>query len=146
MGAGESNSEAWTMRCDGASAVHEVTIFAQDFAAGQGLSPIVAARLAIVIEELVTNVVEHGMVAADGPVDLAMSVETCGVRIIFVDPGLSFDPRLAPVATPDPEGRGGGAGIDLIKAWTEIVDYRTADGLNRLELLLPLDGGAEPEQ
>lgn len=134
------------MRCDGARAVHEATILAQDFAADQGLSSLAAARLAIVIEELVTNAVEHGGVAPGDPVDLAVSAEVDKVRIIFVDPGLSFDPRLAPVATPDPEGRGGGAGIDLIKAWTEIVDYRTAEGLNRLELLLPLESGAETEQ
>ena len=120
-------------------------MLARTFAEDQGLSSIAAARLAIVIEELVTNVVEHGGVAADGPVDLALLAETGSVRIIFVDRGLSFDPRLAPVAARDLEGRGGGAGIDLIKAWTSIVDYRTVEGLNRLELLFPLDGadGAE---
>jgi serine/threonine-protein kinase RsbW len=30
--------------------------------------------------------------------------------------------------------RGGGAGIDLIKAWAEIIDYGSRNGQNRLLL------------
>jgi hypothetical protein len=40
-----------------------------------------------------------------------------------------------PVETPD---RGGGAGIGLVRAWAQFVDYRITEQGNRLELLLPL--------
>jgi anti-sigma regulatory factor (Ser/Thr protein kinase) len=140
MDAGESKSEPWTVRCDGADAVHSATTLARDFGAHHRLAPTVAVRLAIVIEEIVANAVEHGQVGADDPVDLTIALETGGVRITFVEPGLPFDPRQASPVTPEHEQRGGGAGLDLVRSWARIVDYRTIDGVNRLELILPHGG------
>jgi anti-sigma regulatory factor (Ser/Thr protein kinase) len=140
MDAGESKSEPWTVRCGGADAVHGATTLARDFGAHHRLAPTVAVRLAIVIEEIVANAVEHGQVGTDDPVDLTIAFEADGVRIILVEPGLPFDPRQASPVTPEHERRGGGAGLDLVRSWARIVDYRTIDGVNRLELILPRGG------
>ena len=92
-----------------------------------------AARLAIMIEELVMNLVEHGGLGADGMIELVLTHEDGVVAIMLSDTGAAFDPRAAESNEAIPE-RGGGAGIDLVRAWAEIVDYRSHAGRNRLIL------------
>ncbi|TAK14028.1 MAG: ATP-binding protein, partial [Rhizorhabdus sp.] len=91
------------------------------------------ARLVIIIEELVTNLVEHGGVAADGMIELVLTQQAGAIGIALSDSGIAYDPRSddPDAAMPD---RGGGAGIDLIKAWAEIIDYGSRNGQNRLLL------------
>jgi len=55
------------------------------------------------------------------------------VRMSFSDAGVPFDPRRAPDEGPNLE-RGGGAGLALIRGWSEIEDYRRRRGRNRLVL------------
>lgn len=95
------------------------------------------ARLSIIIEELVANLYEHGGVTAEQQVELRLASEPGGIRITILDPGTPFDPRSAPTPRARPE-RGGGAGIDMVSAWAEYVDYQVTDKGNRLELLLPV--------
>ena len=109
------------------------------FAEAQALSADALARLAIVVEELVANLVEHG--GAEGsPVVLALARRPHEIALTLIDRGLYFDPRAAPATTSIPE-RGGGAGIALLLAWTRITCYARVDGANRLDLTLPLKHG-----
>lgn len=108
---------------------------AQAFGLDAGLEIATAARLAILVEELVFNLVEHGGIGADGDIELTLTRDDRGLAIILSDTGEPFDPRLAESDEAIPD-RGGGVGIDLIKAWSDIVDYRSQDGRNRLELRL----------
>jgi serine/threonine-protein kinase RsbW len=136
MGGRESNSRAITL--GGEDAVHTATATARSFAAEFGLGHDDASRLCIVIEELVTNLYEHGGVTGGDRVELALAREPDGVRIVLGDPGTAFDPRNATRrAIPD---RGGGAGVNLVGAWTQILDYQRISGVNTLSLLLPLRG------
>jgi anti-sigma regulatory factor (Ser/Thr protein kinase) len=136
MGGRESNSLVITL--GGEDAVHAATAAARSFAAEFGLGHDDTARLCIVIEELVTNLYEHGGVSGGDRVKLAFASEPGGVRIVLDDPGIAFDPRgTASGAVPD---RGGGAGVNLVRAWTQILDYRSIGGVNTLSLLLPLRG------
>jgi serine/threonine-protein kinase RsbW len=93
-------------------------------------------RLAIVLEEWVMNVVEHGVPHPSSRIVLRLAGGATGVRITVSDAGMAFDPRAVALATPNPD-RGGGAGIALILAWATIEDYRRARGRNRLVLALP---------
>ncbi|WP_156679587.1 ATP-binding protein [Sphingomonas profundi] len=97
-------------------------------------------RLAIVVEELILNIVEHG--AADGgAIDLMLAREGDEIRLVIEDAGIFFDPRdVEPPATL-PQ-RGGGVGLALVRAWTRIDRYARANGRNRLELAIPLGGEA----
>jgi anti-sigma regulatory factor (Ser/Thr protein kinase) len=106
---------------------------AQDFGAQCRLDTGHAARLAIMIEELVTNLVEHGGIGEHGVVELVLTQEEGVIAIALSDTGVAFDLRAVDSGECIPD-RGGGAGIDLVRAWAEIVDYRSGNGENRLIL------------
>lgn len=129
----DSNSVSLTIRCTGADAVHAMVEGAQQYCLDRGLEPDQGARLVIVVEELVANLVEHGGVAADGLIELVLTQEQGAIAIALSDSGVAFDPRSDDPDAGIPE-RGGGAGIDLVKAWAEIVDYQSGNGRNRLLL------------
>jgi len=121
----------------GAGAVGEATIAARAFAVLQGIADSDVSRLCVIIEELVANLYEHGGVTCDDGVELSLSNTTDGIKIVLADPGQPFDPRTAISAKPEP-ARGGGAGINIVQAWTRFVDYSVQPERNRLELLMPI--------
>lgn len=118
---------------DGPESVHRAVALAQSFAAEHRLAPDQNAKLAVLVEEAVTNIYEHG--AADAGW-LALAPDPAGICILLADNGRAFDPRsVAGSDLPNME-RGGGAGLTMIRAWAEIADYRREDGFNLLELVL----------
>lgn len=105
-----------------------------NFAEDVGLSPGMAARLTITVEELVANALEHG---GAGEITLELADHADRIDLILLDNGLTFDPREASAADlPNPE-TGGGVGLALVKAWSRIDSYAREGGSNRLELSLP---------
>lgn len=94
-------------------------------------------RLSIVVEEWVANVVEHGEAAPGSRIAVGLVLREDMVLIVFSDPGRPFDPREAAFGGPDLE-RGGGAGLELIRAWSRIVAYQRRGGRNRVILEMPL--------
>lgn len=131
----DSKSAQVTIGCNGATAVAVLTAAARSFAGDAGLAPATAARLAILVEELVANAREHGGVSDAERIELALGLEQGAAYLTLRDPGRPFDPRLHATGGPNPE-RGGGAGLELVRNWAEIVDYRRADGWNELRLRL----------
>lgn len=106
---------------------------AHDFAGEAGLDPRLAARLAIVVEELVSNVLRHGAAAA---IDMLLERHEGTVRLVLEDDGARFDLRDALAAPgPDPVS-GGGVGLEMVKAWANIRVYVREGNANRLELEL----------
>ena len=97
------------------------------------------ARLCIVVEELITNLCEHGVCDTQHDIALELFERPSGLGLVFEDNGAPFDPRSVPGGDDVPD-RGGGAGLRLVNAWSEIVGYETAEGRNRLELLVRLSG------
>lgn len=137
MDAGESNSNEMNCTVVGRDAVSQATVAARAFGEAQWLSEDELARLCIIVEELLTNLYEHAGLTEQHEVRLTLQSEVGGIRMVITDPSPPFDPRLKQGASQQPE-RGGGAGIDIVRAWAEFVDYcATKDG-NRLELFLPL--------
>lgn len=128
---------SWSLK--GADAVTQASNAARAFGEAQWLGEDELARLSIVIEELVANLYDHGGVGPDDEVRLELASEDAGLRIVIVDPGTPFDPRQPPKRINRPE-RGGGAGIDIVQAWTHLVSYEATDEGNRLELILPVLG------
>lgn len=133
MGSRDSKSPSVTIRCNGIEAVHRMVVGAQAFSEECGLESGHGARLAIIVEELVYNLVEHGGIGDDGLIELVLTHERGVVGIALSDSGVAFDLRDAGSERETPE-RGGGAGIDLVRAWAEIVDYGSVAGRNRLLL------------
>lgn len=133
----ESYSEGSVIELRGEDAVTHAIDAARAFGESEWLSEDETARLCIVVEELVANLYEHGGVGNDDPVELTLSSDGSVVRVCITDPGTPFDPRTAPRGNRHVE-RGGGAGIDIIHAWVDVVDYQVTPNGNRLELLLPI--------
>lgn len=139
------------MRCNSPkSAVHNVQLAADEaaiaaaivatetFADAVGCAGEWRARLLILIEELVANLVDHGALPAGSAIGLALVLTEDAVRFELADSGHPFDPRgAAPDDAALPPQEGGGAGLRLLAAWARIVDYAGADGINRLLVDVP---------
>src|SRR5690349_3434133 len=137
MGSSDSESPPVTICCNGTDAVHRLVEAAHGFSGDCRLSERHAAKLAIIVEELVFNLVEHGQVGDSGEIELLLAREADSVTIVLSDTGLAFDLRTTESAEVIPE-RGGGAGIDLIRAWAEVINYRSEAGRNRLDLRMSI--------
>jgi serine/threonine-protein kinase RsbW len=98
----------------------------------------VADRLAIIVEELMENLVEHAVQPAGAVIRLGLWVDAGRVWVKLVDQAAPFDPRHAEV-TPIP-ARGGGAGLTMVRAWARIEAYDRDSDHNVLLLSLPLAG------
>jgi len=135
---GESIPATLRLSLTGPQAVHAATSCARDFAALQEIDSAAAARLAIAVEELVTNLYEHGGLGADDAIELSLSRSADAVSLTITDQGMPFDPRSAEQSPAVPE-RGGGAGLALVRAWASESDYEVGEKGNRLTISLPLD-------
>jgi serine/threonine-protein kinase RsbW len=105
------------------------------------LPPADHSRLAIMIEELLANLFEHGRTGPNSVIVLRLVRHPDHVQLVLEDGGPSFDPAAADLEAPIPE-RGGGAGLALVRAWAEQLSYAAGAELNRLELrysLTPAD-------
>ena len=138
MGAGKRFSTQVSAGDDPAAASLAALAVAEDFASEAGLDARGGARLAVVVEELVSNAIRHG--AADGAIDIDLSL-TAGdgeIALALVDDGVAFDPTAdRNFAGPDAE-TGGGVGLALVKAWANAFSYRRDGGRNVIELRLRL--------
>jgi len=121
-----------------AQAIGEALAAARDFASSIGLDERAAARLAIVIEEIVSNALRHGMNGGTIACTLTLEETSEGVAIGFDDTGLPFDPTAVGAFTGPDRRTGGGVGLELVRAWTTRLGYARADGHNRLSLILPI--------
>ena len=121
--------------------MHDATVAARTFAATTGARDEVSSRLAIVVEELVTNLYDHGGLTPENEFEIELSAGKDGIRLILVDTGRPFDPAMVEQEAAIP-ARGGGAGLRLVRAWASRIEYQSVDGRNRLVVVLPIQGGA----
>lgn len=121
---------------DGPESIHRAVALTQLFSASNDLAPQHQAKLAILVEEAVTNIYDHAASAPGFTGSLLLAIDAGRVRVTLTDSGPPFDPREADeIEMPNLE-RGGGVGLAMIRAWADILDYRSEAGLNRLELAL----------
>ena len=107
-----------------------------DFAREEDISDELAARLAIVVEELVANILLHGAPNAAVSIEGRMEKAPGGIHLTLCDDGTHFNPKHVGLGTgPHPES-GGGSGIPLIRAWSDDLDYQREGDMNWLELYL----------
>ena len=111
---------------------------ARAFSERAGLSPAEATSLALITEEWLNNIIEHGSALPTARIILRFRRAPGLVLLKVSDAGKSFDPRRAVFDGPN-TSRGGGAGLALIQAWCRIADYRRQRGRNRLvfEMSIP---------
>jgi len=133
----ESQSDRQRIEVAGPTALGDAVAATRRYAIEQGLADRDQARLCIIVEELVTNLCEHGICEVEREITLELQRQASIVALVIEDNGAPFDPRAtsAPAGIP---ARGGGAGLNLVKSWSDIVGYGSANGRNRLLLNLPL--------
>jgi anti-sigma regulatory factor (Ser/Thr protein kinase) len=140
----ESNPDRLSLRLQGPNAIAHAAGAARQFGEAQGLAKDGLARLCIVIEELVANLYDHGGVTEQDEVQLAIASQPGGIHVSIVDPGKPFDSWTSSAGGGN--GKPGGAGLSLIRAWSELISYRSSSDGNRLELLLPSGGKSGDDQ
>ena len=136
MRTGESNPGSLGLRLSGPTAVHDATVAARRFAESAEIDERDASRLAVVVEELVINLYEHGGLTNEDEFELELSATADAISLLLLAPGDEFDPGRAQQDIGIPE-RGGGAGLNLVRAWADRIDYQREEGRNRLAVLLP---------
>ena len=136
----ESQTVKSHARVAGPTALADAVSATRRFAVDQGIGTRDRAHLCIIVEELVANLIEHGRNGVERQIGVELARLPSAITLAIEDDGAAFDPRNAPASTGVP-ARGGGAGLRLVSAWSRIVDYRSADGRNRLELEMPLTEG-----
>jgi anti-sigma regulatory factor (Ser/Thr protein kinase) len=114
--------------------------FAEEFARRHGLPDDERSRLLIILDELFTNAVTHGLRpnSARGTIAVALGWRTGRLRISFVDDGKPFDPLAfrGPDLEEATEERGiGGLGIHIVRSLVHQARYRREGDRNHLHLV-----------
>jgi serine/threonine-protein kinase RsbW len=115
------------------SAIADSTERAMAFLQQAGVDARAAHHVALVLEEILTNIATHGGGPAE-PTKVRIAVEPKRVAGEILDSGFPFDPRTGP--TPDLEGTLedrpiGGLGLYLVTQLTSELDYERQGGRNR---------------
>jgi len=112
--------------------------FTAEFAAAAGLSDKDLFALQIVVEELVTNVVDYGGVSAgEHAASVNLEAENGTLTIVITDRGAEYNPLLREdpdVTLPAEERPIGGLGVHFCKKLTDAQSYARVDGENVLTL------------
>jgi serine/threonine-protein kinase RsbW len=121
-------------------AVAEAIGHARDFINRADCGADAEARLCIIVEELVANIIEHGSAPAMSEIGLRIDAIGADIGLTLSDAGIPFDPRSVDSPAEVPPDRGGGAGIALVLGWASHADYARIDGRNVLTLVIPAHG------
>ncbi|MFW5836769.1 MAG: ATP-binding protein [Desulfovibrionaceae bacterium] len=94
-------------------------------------------KLNLALDELITNIVNHGGMEASGTIDVRLSMENGLLTVEIEDQGRPFNPMQA--ETPDTEcdmheREVGGLGIHLTRQCMEEMHYERRGGANYLRL------------
>jgi anti-sigma regulatory factor (Ser/Thr protein kinase) len=113
-------------------AISDLTERATAFMAASGVDARAVHHVALVLDELLTNVAVHGGAGTAVSVSLTISPER--VRAEVVDGGHMFDPRVEQnpdLSAPAEERPIGGLGLLLVQRMTESLAYERAGNCNR---------------
>lgn len=114
------------------AAVRPALLALQGWAQEQGVPRQAAQHMALALDELITNTIEHGHPpGADGSVDLLARVSQRCLQVVVRDHGLPYDPLQAP--TPDlladiDKRRVGGLGVHFARTLTDEMEHRLVEG------------------
>ena len=112
--------------------------FTADFALKAGLSDKDLFALQIVVEELVTNVIDYGEVpVGEHAATVDLTAQDGLLTIVIRDRGKEYNPLLREdpdVTLPAEERPIGGLGVHFCKKLTDTQDYERRDGCNVLTI------------
>ncbi|WMS42979.1 ATP-binding protein [Acuticoccus sp. MNP-M23] len=111
------------------------------FAEDQALPMKSAFTLDLVLEEIVTNIINHGAGPGGATVDITVQRDGDALKGTVRDNAAPFDPLTRPpvdVSASVEEREIGGLGIHLVREMTETLGYTYADGHNVLTFTIGL--------
>ena len=119
-----------------------------EFAARHGLGEEDVNALHIVLDEILSNCIRHGLAGAESHA-IAVTLDLSGrdIRIEVEDDGVAYDPTQAPAPVLEgslEERRDGGLGMTFVRGLTDSVEYRRVSGWNRLVMRRRLKGTSRP--
>ena len=125
------------------SALPEVAAFIAETGMRAGVPPGPCQKLALLVEELFTNTVEHGhRLESDEPVRVELEVEPGRFTMTYEDTAPPHDPFAGvqqPDETADVEERPvGGLGVLLVATLARDIEYRRVENKNRIRLVMAL--------
>lgn len=114
----------------------------EEFGAENGIAPDQALRFGLALDELITNIISHGLAGrSDCTIRLRIERDHGVLRAELQDDGLPFDPLTAEIELPDgdiEDRKIGGLGVTLVRKIMDRLDYRREDGFNRLKMEMNL--------
>ena len=119
--------------------LHEVdraAAWLDEFATSAILPADITAKLHIVLDEILSNIIRHGGPGTE-PILLALRRRRQDVELAVTDDGPPFDPRRfepVPVEVRVAERRIGGAGLLFVRALMDDIDFARRDDRNHLVL------------
>jgi serine/threonine-protein kinase RsbW len=118
--------------------IRRATEFAQAFAALHALPARDADAICVVLDELLTNAIRHGLGEAGGePISISLDYASGEIQLEIEHGGAAFDPTAAPspvLAGTLAERRPGGLGIAFVRGLTDAFEYTREHERNRLIL------------
>lgn len=111
--------------------------FIGTFADAHALAPQVTMQLNLALEELVTNVIQHGYVGESGSIHLELEREGDTIRAELKDRARAFDPFTAaePELDASLEDRKiGGLGVHLVREFADSFAYRREGDENQVRI------------
>jgi serine/threonine-protein kinase RsbW len=126
------------VRVDSA-AMRQVDGFVATFVREQGIAADDAARILILLEELLTNLAKYGYSdrAEPGRAEIALALNGSRLEIEFIDDGCAFDPLAASLPNLDEpleERPVGGLGLHLLRSLSDVVRYERRNNKNVIRL------------
>lgn len=103
-----------------------------------GLADSDANALCVVLDEVLSNAIRHGLRGEAGH-EISITLDLAGSEIVMEieDDGAAFDPTEAPapeLAGTLAQRKPGGVGIVFVRQLTHAMEYRRVQGRNRLTL------------
>ena len=109
------------------------------------MPPRAAYAVQLVLEELITNVINHAHDdCAVHEIGVRVALEAGHAVVEIEDDGRPFDPGAAPDAEVDgpiQKRSIGGLGLHLVRQVVETMDYHRVEGKNRVEARIALGDG-----
>ena len=109
-----------------------------EFRARHGLADMDANAIHVVLDEILSNSIRHGLGgAASHAIAVTLELLEGQITVEVEDDGVAYDPTQAPApvltGTLD-ERKEGGLGVAYVRALTDSIEYQRIDGRNRLVL------------
>ena len=119
--------------------MRQVDGFVAAFVSEHGIAADDAARISILLEELLTNLAKYGYLdrAEPGRAEIALALNGSQLEIEFIDDGCAFDPLAVPLPNLDApleERPIGGLGLHLLRSLADVVHYERINNRNVIRL------------